>query len=252
MNKLDKVIVDHYNRIESLQGDPLQALQEAQDEILAVATPELTVEILSDSSRTYPLSETRSTNATLRAWQDPWSIMNRTVRQVQTANGLARLNMLEPNQGYVGGIVFDQKTPVVFGMSMIFRGIKEHDPIQQAMGDIFYPPMMWVKALRAAAYKNRPESALAYSTSEYLAKLGLSLGCIATQYGDVIGATGFMPGERLRSLSQVPIVESHVQSEPQEAFRLSGLCDQAVVDPNILTRTGDFAKEIIGLGGTLN
>lgn len=252
MNRLDRIILDQYSRVKSTNGDPLAVLNETQGEILEAATPELTLEIIVDSKRVNPEQETRSLTAIMRSQQDSKSVGNRATSGIRTANGLAQIGMLASNQGYVGGIVFDHGEPTVHGHSAVFNQPKEDDAIQDAMGTTFYPPMMWVKALRAATYESRPESARFLSVAEYLAKLGLSLGSMVGEYGDLLGATGFMPGERLQGEWDNPLINEHIESETIEAFRLSGLCDQAVVDPNILRETPQFAEQIIRLGGSLN
>lgn len=251
MNELDRVILDQFNRIRSITGDPLDVLAEAQGEILSVATPELTLEIIGDDSRTHPDSETRTLTGQIRAFQDARSIGSRALEGIRTANWLARQGMLAPMQGYVGGIISEHRDQIVYGHSTT-GGIKPSDVLQAAVGDTFYPPMMWVKALRAATYEKRPESARTLSVAEYMAKLGLTLGSMVGKYGDLLGATGFMPGERLLNEWYSPLVRANVDSETTPAFRLSGLCDQAVVDPSILTETPQFAEQIIRLGGSLN
>lgn len=251
-NELDRVILDQYKRVSSVVGDPRDVLEEVQGEVLAVATPALTLEIITDHTRAHPDSETRTCRAQIRAFQDPRSIGSRALKEIQMANGLARIEMLVPNQGYVGGIVFDYNEPTVYGHSMDFDQIKPDDPVQEAGADTFYPPMMWVKALRAATYANRPESAQNLSVAEYLAKLGLSLGSVVNEYGDLVGATGFMPGTRLQGKWANSFVQTHVDSEANQTFKLSGLCDQAVVDSNILLRTEEFAEDILLLNGSLN
>ncbi len=252
MNKLEVVILDQYQRVKAAGSCPEEALAESQGEIMSVATPELTIDILEDSSRTSPAHENSSINAMLRAQMESSSILNRSIRGIRMAHSLARLDMLADRQGYTGGLLIDRGDVIVYGQSTLFRGLKEHDPIQEAMGETFYPPMMWVKALRAEAYRNRPESAQDLSITHYLAKLGLSLGSVLTEHGDIAGATGFMPGTRLQGECGTSAVRQHVQSEPIEAFRLSGLCDQAVLDPDILLRTPDFAAEVVEAAGSLN
>ena len=252
MNALDKVVLDQYKRIKLTHGDPRAVLDEMRGEILDVATPELTFEIIRDRTRVHPENETRTLTAQMRAFQHAHSIGSRATRGIRTANGLVRCGMLAPKQGYVGGIIIKPEELRIYGHSMAFEKQIADDPIQEAMGDKFYPPMMWVKALRAAAYENRPDSARFLSVAEYLAKLGLSLGSMIGEYGDLLGATGFMPGERLQGDWDSITTQEHIQAEEVEAFRLTGLCDQAVVDPHLLTRTPDFAKEILELGGSLN
>jgi hypothetical protein len=165
---------------------------------------------------------------------------------------LGRLGKLVSEQGYTGGIIFDHDTPIVYGHSATYSGIKLDDPIQEAMGDTLYPPMMWAKALRAEAYRNRPESMLHLSVAEYLATLDLSLGSILTEHGDIVGATGFMPGPQLQEGWADKNIEAHIESEPIEAFRLSGLCDQVVLEPIILSDTRWFATSVLMAHGSLN
>ena len=251
MNKLDEVIIDQYKRVEAWKGEPLDVLQETQGEILAAATPELTLEILEDLGR-IPDRERRSSNAQTHAFMYENSITSRMYKQIQIAHKLGDLGMLVPEQGYVGGIIRDGNVLRVFGNSSYYRGVKPDDPIQAAMGKTFYPPMMWAKAIRGVAYGNRPASAADMSVSQYSAKLGLSLGAMVTEYGDVVGATGFMPGPRLQGSWGSALVDEHIQSEPVEAFRLSGLCDQAVLEIELLRRTPEFAEDIIARGGSLN
>lgn len=251
VNKLEAVILDQQTRIAGAGLNPTPTLEEATGEILAVATPELTREIISNT--VIPESETRSTNARCRAIQSSRSVTNRSVDAIRAGHSLARMDMLLEGQGYTGGIIFDGDDRLVYGRSMRFGDIiATEDPIQTAMGSTFYPPMMWAKALRAEAYRQRPDSARELSAAEYMAELGLSLGCVVTDQGDIAGATGFMPGERLSGSFGVETIDRHVQSEEVEAFRLSGLCDQAVVEPGILQATPEFAAYIIALGGSLN
>jgi hypothetical protein len=252
MNKLEATILDQYRRVQAAGVNGAEVLAETQGEIMAVATPELTQDIIVDHARTSPDHENRSINAILRAQMDSRSVMNRSIKAIQNGHGLARINMLADNQGYSGGILFDYDSPIVYGNSMTFRSIKQEDPIQDAMGDTFYPPMMWVKAIRAEAYRNRAEAAEQLSIVEWLAELGLSLGCVALERGDITGATGFMPAERLQGEWDDPSITEHVLTEPIEAFRLSGLCDQAALDPNILTDTSWFASTVLISGGSLN
>lgn len=252
VNKLDTVIIDQYARVKAAGEYPLEALEAAQGEIMTVATPELTHEILQDLGRSHPERETKSSRAQIRSFQDPHSIGNRAIEGIRTANGLSRIDVLVPDQGYVGGLIFDGADIIVHGHASHFRGFKDGDSIQEAMGATFYPPMMWVKALRGEAYKNRPESARDMKIAEYLVGLGLSLGANVTKCGDIVGATGFMPGKRLRGSWDDPLIDGHVLSEETEAFRLSGLCDQAVLDPDLLLETSMFATDIIQSGGSLN
>lgn len=252
MNQLDRVILDQFNRVRSITGDHRAVLDEVRGEILEVATPELTLEIIRDHTRAHPERESRTATAQIRAFQDARSVQSRALRGIRMANKLVGINMLAANQGYVGGIVFDHGESIVYGHSMAYDRLKTDDPMQKTMSPTFYPPMMWVKALRAATYENRPESARLLSVAEYLAKLGLSLGSMVGEYGDLLGATGFMPGERLQGEWDNPLVGEHIESESIEVFKLSGLCDQAVVDPNILRETPQFAAQIIQLGGSLN
>lgn len=250
VNALERVIIDQHARIVAAGEDPITELEEAQGEILAAATPELVVEIMNNDIR--PETETKSVNGQCRAFQDSSSITSRSLRAIQTGNNLARIGMLRENQGYTGGLILNGDDVLIYANSMSYRGIKENDPIQDAMEDVFYPPMVWAKALRAEAYRRRSDAAQELSMAEYLSKLGMSLGCALTEFGDIVGATGFMPGERLQGVWGCEMVQQHIMDEQIEAYRLSGLCDQAVVEPLILTETPDFAKKIVQLGGSLN
>ncbi len=252
MNQLEKTILDQYRRISAAGEKGFEVLEETQGEIMLVSDPDLALEILSDAKRTSPDRETRSSRAQMRAFMYDSSVTMRTTESVRIAHGLVRLNMLADKQGYTGGIIFDHGEPTVYGQSMNFRTFQDSDPIQEVMGDTFYPVMMWAKALRAEAYRNRPESQGELSIAQYLAQLGLSLGSNLTKHRDIVGATGFMPGERLSGDWGDEQIEEHIQSESIEVFRLSGLCDQAVVDPDILLTTPGFAVDIIERGGNLN
>lgn len=250
MNSLEQVILDQHARVRDAGSDPAETLAESQGEILDAATPDLILELLRRDNK--PAHETRSTNAMCRAFDDSSSVTRRLSAPVQTAHGLARLTFLADKQGYTGGLIFDGDDTIVYGDSMTFNRVNPDDPIQEAMGDVPYPAMMWAKALRAEAYKNRPESARQVTIATYLAEMGLSLGSNVTEQGDIVGATGFMPGVRLLSLGGSRLIDQHLESEETEVFRLSGLCDQAVVEPDILTATNEFARNIIKVGGSLN
>jgi hypothetical protein len=234
VNKLEAIILDQHDRVKAARENPVSVLEEAKGEILAIATLELVEEILSDRTLS-PHREGMSINATLREIDDPRALGNRAIKSIQTGHGLVRLGFLQDNQG-----------------SMSFGCISDNDPIQEAIGDTFYPPMMWAKALRAEAYKNRPESAREMPVAIYLSKLGLSLGAFTNACGDVIGATGFMPGERLSGDWGGQEIQDHITSEPIEAFRLSGLCDQAALDPDLLLSTPEFSQEVLESDGSLN
>jgi hypothetical protein len=253
MNTLETIILDQHRMVMDAGDNPREALDEAQSAILEAATPEETAELI-DYKQTQIEREHSSSRAMMRAQMYSDSVTMRSSAAPRVANFLARdKGLLVPRQGYVGGILDNYGEPLVFGDSMQRNRINQDDPIQEAMGDTFYPPMMWVKALRAATYENRPESARFFSVAEYVSRLGLSLGSMITEYGDVVGATGFMPSEQLVAgpwLNEE--VMQHIASEPVEAFRLSGLCDQAVVDPMILTHTDEFAEQVLEWGGSLN
>jgi hypothetical protein len=251
VNKLEAIILDQHDRVKAARENPVSVLEEAKGEILAIATLELVEEILSDRTLS-PHREGMSINATLREIDDPRALGNRAIKSIQTGHGLVRLGFLQDNQGYSGGIVISGDDRHVFGNSMSFGCISDNDPIQEAIGDTFYPPMMWAKALRAEAYKNRPESAREMPVAIYLSKLGLSLGAFTNACGDVIGATGFMPGERLSGDWGGQEIQDHITSEPIEAFRLSGLCDQAALDPDLLLSTPEFSQEVLESDGSLN
>ena len=252
MNSLETIILDQQARVvaANLDDNVHEMLAEVQGEILAVASPELTLELIQKSP--IPSRETRTSRAQERAFMYDDSITNRSSKAVRVAHGLERLKFLRNNQGYVGGLIFDHEDIIVHGDSMQFGALKIDDPLQEALGKTFYPPMMWVKALRGEVYKKRPESAQELSVAEYLSKLGLSLGANVSEHGDLMGSTGFMPGERLLGEWGGLLVKEHIASEDVEAFRLSGLCDQAVVNLDILTKTTEFATRIIELGGKLN
>jgi|GEM_PF-4833652 len=250
MSKLEVTILDQRARLESAKTESVGLLSEVEGEILAVATPELTLALIRRTP--VPERETRTSRAQQRAFMYENSITNRSSKGIRIAHGLERINFLKPNQGYVGGLILDHDDIIIHGDSMSYGVVGDEDPIQEAIGETFYPPMMWVKALRGELYKKRPESAEKLSVAEYLSKLGLSLGVNVTEYGDLVGSTGFMPAERLQGEWGGQLVREHIVSEEIEALRLSGLCDQAVVEPDVLKETTEFATRILELGGALN
>ena len=252
MNSLEIVVLDQHLRVQAAGNNTADVLRESQGEIMSVATPDLMLEIIEDHNRTSPENETRSSRAQMRAFDNPHSITNRSIKEVQNANGLARIDFLVERQGYIGGLLFDGEDIIVHAHSMLFNRLKTDDPIQIVSGELFYPAMVWAKALRAEAYKNRSESAQNLTISEYLSEMGLTLGAMVNEYGDIVGATGFMPGPRLKTLEYDSEFAEHISSEVVEEFRLSGLCDQSVLDPEILTETTWFATGVLAMGGSLN
>lgn len=251
MNTLERTVIDQFHRVRAAGEQGHEVLAETQGEILQVATLDQVFEIIEADSAKIPDSEKRSSNSIIRSQQDPRSIRNRLSQPIRTGHGLARIGFLEDRQGYAGGLILDGDDVIVHGSAMSFRR-RDDDPIQDAMGDVVYPAMMWAKAIRAEAYRNRPEEDLVLTVSDYLIKHGLSLGCHVAINGDLLGATGLMPGERMWGVMDDPEVAEHVHSEGIEPFRLSGLCDQAVVDEEILTRTGDYVADVLAKGGSLN
>lgn len=258
MNNLEKVVLDQHARVRAAGSDPLEVLEEAKGEILEVADRENTADILSRGriGSIYPTEPTSSRGDMRRAHHRGFLI--------SLANGaLDHLKELErcpgvisPNQGYMGGIALEHGAAIgVFGFApRPNRLFEDEDPIQLAMGDGFYPPMMWAKALRVEAYNNRPESMKDLTISQYLAAMGLSLGAAPAKYRDILlGATGFMPGEITANAANAPWpIGEHIVNEEVEAFRLSGFCDQAVVDPEFMENPSGSMFKVIHSGGSLN
>lgn len=258
MNSLERVVLDQHARVRAAGADPLKALEQAKGEILAAADKENTADILTRGriGSIYPTEPASSRGYMRRAHHREFLI--------SLANGaLDHLIDLEkspgiivPSQGYLGGIAMEHGKAIgVFGFApRLDRPFEDEDPIQLAMGDVFYPPMMWAKALRVEAYNNRPESMKDLTISQYLAAIGSSLGSASAKYHDVIlGATGFMPGETTANAANAPWpIGEHIMSEEVEAFRLSGFCDQAVVDPEFMKNPSGSMFKVIHLGGSLN
>jgi hypothetical protein len=233
MNKLESVVIDQYKRVKAAGKGGGAVLGEAQGEIMAAATPGRFEEILARTSADFRVS-----------LQDGAS----------HAAGLARAGLIVPEQGYVGGIISGE-APFVYAYSARAREAtaSKPDPIQEAMGDVYYPAMALAKAVRAAAYEGRGVTERHLSAAEYLAKLGLTLGSSVTLLGDFVGATGFMPGDNLLAdLAQREGVAEHLASEPIEAFRGSGLCDQIAVDPAARANPAAFAASVLQASGSLN
>lgn len=156
-NNLEQTILDQHTRVQTAGTNGHEVLGEAKGEILSVATPEQTQEILDETferSRSQ-LSRLTSLRHSLYDFSDG--------------------GLIVPRQGYVGLIALDSagKAEDVFGFSSA-RGqiLQEDDPIQEACGpDFFYPPMMWVKALYSEAYNNRKGSQSKLPIHVWLAEL---------------------------------------------------------------------------------
>lgn len=258
MNNLERVILDQHTRVSAAGTDPLEALEEARVEILEVADKENTAEILTRGriGSTYP-SEPTSSRGHMRRAQHRGFLIGLANGALDHLKDLERSpGVIVPKQGYLGGIALEHGVAIgVFGFApRPGRLFEDEDPIQLAMGDVFYPPMMWAKALRVEAYKNRPEGMRGLTVSQYLAEMGLSQGAATAEYGDVLlGATGFMPGQVTAGAINAPWpIGEHIASEEVEAFRLSGFCDQAVVDPALIANPAGSMFKVIHHGGSLN
>lgn len=245
MNKLERTVIDQNARVQAAGTKGHEVLTDAKGEIMDLSACDLTngiEEILSRTRR----------ESTLK-----WRIR-------QTAglvDGLLKDDEVKPQQGYIGGIIFAHQGAFIFGHSMSHGVISYDDPIQKAVDSLgvneVYPAMMWVKALRAEAYRNRPDSMRALSISDYLIEHGLTLGSFLTHRADLVGATGFMPSESSlqRAMRYPAPIPSHIEDEPTAAFRLSGFCDQISIDQE-LRQVLPFAAvtmcNMIYKGGSLN
>jgi hypothetical protein len=233
MNKLESTVIDQYKRVTAAGVNGAATLREAQDEIMAAATPERFEEIVVRTSVDFRVTLQNGPGHTSR---------------------LARAGLIVPEQGYVGGII-NAGPPIVYAYSarVSEAAASKPDPIQEAMGDAFYPAMALAKAVRAAAYEGRGGSERRLTIAEYLAAHGLSLGSNVTLLDDFVGATGFMPGDNLSAeLAQHEAIAEHLVSEPIEAFRGSGLCDQIAVDSIAQTHPVAFAASVLRASGSLN
>lgn len=89
--------------------------------------------------------------------------------------------------------------------------------------------------------------------TEYLIETGFHLGSmVMNKEGDIAGVSGFMPAERLLTVWTNEDVKSHINLEAVPAFVLSGLCDQAVLDPDVLLDAEAYAMSVVYSGSSLN
>lgn len=259
MNKLESTILSQHERIRQAGPNGHEVLADTQDEIMGVADIESTAEILGRRGlRVHARSEAGSSRAYMRRalhHDHLVGIANRSLERLKELE--SQRGIILPHQGFMGGVALEGHEAVgVFGFAPKPNDLSgENDPIQEAMGDVFYPPMMWVKALRSEAYNNRPDSMKDLTVSQYLATIGLSQGSAPAGWGNVLlGATGFMPGPMLAGLEHTapfPIGD-HIADEEVEAFKLSGFCDQAVVDPEFMRNPTSSMLQVIFKGGSLN
>ncbi len=258
MNKLEKVVLDQHARVKSAGENGHEVLNDAKGEILSVATPELTQEVL---DRTYEASKSQL------------SVLTSLRRSLYE---LSDSGLVVPAQGYIGLIVLGPtgQASSIHGFSAA-RGqmIQEQhrDPIQEACGpDFLYPPMMWAKALYSEAYNNRRSSQSKLPIQVWLAELageGLFQGSAPVHRQDgqlesLLGATGFMPssgvGGTMAKLKRSPKRKEHLEAEKIKPFRASGLMDQAALSyltsPTGIDQTGAvyLAGDILKAGGSLN
>lgn len=284
MNKLEEVIIDNYRRVRSSNSNTAALLKDAEGEILEVASPELTEQIIlgsrkNDAARqvaqTHRHGITRIFRSQVTTESSKDSVLSDCLSVVSEAMANARGAVLKLNQGYIGGIIIEQSDVVIYGDNILEdktprNCIIRKDEYQEAVKDEipFYPPTIWAKALRAVAYLKRPKSAESLTIIQYLTDLGFGLGSFAVTDELFVGASGFMHGKNLRGSWDEPIVDEYIASEPRLPVRLSGLCDQIAVDPGVIkplllptsfihgafegTHIRDIALDVIKNGGSLN
>ncbi|MFO0971088.1 MAG: hypothetical protein U0520_01920 [Candidatus Saccharimonadales bacterium] len=268
MSELTRTILDQHYRVQAAGENGHAVLGEAKGEILHVATPGATQDILDRTAHLTGLTYDRVLSHAPGV-RESGSLPRRTAGLTKGLLEFSgRSGLVIPDQGYVGLITLDEAAQAsdVFGFSASpDQTIQENDPIQAACGeDFFYPPMMWAKALYSEAYKNRSDSQRKLAIQQWIAELvgeDLFQGSKPTE-GGLLGATGFMPssgrGGMMAKLKGTEKRKAHLLTEEIKAFRGSGLMDQATLCD--LTSGGGvdqtevvvLAGHILRSGGSLN
>lgn len=225
--QISKLVLDQARRIANApnSADMRELILETQREIREGVTRQALLGLMESSSRHLIPSSRRGPNNNELA-------LGQVVNNIRLQSGGLGIS---PDQGYLGLVMPDLGTVYALHQSQVNGTLQiPEDPI--AAVEPGYEPMALAKALRPLAWLGSREHANHGMPYEqyWTDVLGLHLGAsVVEASGVLLGASGYMPDENtmqhLRT-SHNGEGATHLDSEPTEVFRGSGLSDQAVTN----------------------